>query len=91
MEELMDDDEEKYRTLFQNYIADEIDAEGVEDIYTEAFEKIREDPSFVPTEKKFTKEQYAAESKKYRQVKLTREQRAERVAAKIAAFKEASA
>lgn len=91
MEELMDDDEEKYRTLFQNYIADEIDAEGVEDIYTEAFEKIREDPSFVPTEKKFTKEQYAAESNKYRQVKLTREQRAERVAAKIAAFKEASA
>ncbi|OUM51478.1 hypothetical protein BVG19_g581 [[Candida] boidinii] len=91
MEELIDDDEEKYRTLFQNYIADEIDAEGVEDIYTEAFEKIREDPSFVPTEKKFTKEQYAAESKKYRQTKLTREQRAERVAAKIAAFKEASA
>ncbi|GMG00104.1 hypothetical protein B5S33_g3212 [[Candida] boidinii] len=91
MEELIDDDEEKYRTLFQNYIADEIDAEGVEDIYTEAFEKIREDPTFVPTEKKFTKEQYAAESKKYRQTKLTREQRAERVAAKIAAFKEASA
>lgn len=39
MEELMDDDEEKYRTLFKNYIADEIEAEDVEEIYTNAHEK----------------------------------------------------
>ncbi|ESX01454.1 hypothetical protein KL918_004181 [Ogataea parapolymorpha] len=89
MEELMDDDEEKYRTLFQGYIADDIDADAIEDLYTEAHEKIREDPSFKPTEKKFTKEQYAAESKKYKQKKLTKEERRERVAAKIAAFKAA--
>ncbi|KAH3667489.1 hypothetical protein OGAPHI_003138 [Ogataea philodendri] len=90
MEELMDDDEEKYRTLFQGYIADDIDADAVEDVYTEAHEKIREDPSFKPTEKKFTKEQYAAESKKYKQKKLTKEERRARVAAKIAAFKESA-
>ncbi|KAH3673667.1 hypothetical protein WICMUC_003570 [Wickerhamomyces mucosus] len=86
MEELADDDEERFRTLFQGYIADDIDADAVEDIYQEAHEAIRADPSFKPTEKKFTKEQYAAESKKYRQVKLTREERVARVAAKIAAF-----
>ncbi|KAG7795490.1 hypothetical protein KL929_003841 [Ogataea haglerorum] len=89
MEELMDDDEEKYRTLFKGYIADDIDADAIEDLYAEAHEKIREDPSFKPTEKKFTKEQYAAESKKYKQKKLTKEERRERVAAKIAAFKAA--
>lgn len=87
MEELMDDDEEKFRTLFKGYIADEIEAEDVEDIYTEAHEKIRADPSFKPTEKKFTKEQYAAESKKYRQTKLTKAERDEKIAKKIAAFK----
>lgn len=87
MEELMDDDEERYKTLFRNYIADEIEADDIEEVYANAHEKIRANPEFKPTEKKFTKEQYAAESKKYQKKKLTREQRAERVAAKIAAFK----
>ncbi|ODV93286.1 hypothetical protein PACTADRAFT_51899 [Pachysolen tannophilus NRRL Y-2460] len=87
MEELADDDEEKFKELFKGYLADDIEADGVEDIYTEAHAAIREDPSFKPTEKKFTKEQYATESKKYRQVKLTKEERRASVAAKIAAFK----
>lgn len=86
MEELADDDEERFSELFKGYLADDIDADSVEEIYTAAHEAIREDPSFKPTEKKFTKEQYAAESKKYRQTKLTKEQRQERVAAKIAAL-----
>ncbi|GME97823.1 unnamed protein product [Ambrosiozyma monospora] len=91
MEELADDDEERYSTLFKGYIADDIDADSIEDIYTEAYEKIREDPSFKPTDKKFTKAQYAAESKKYRQVKLTNAQRKANVEKKIAAFKAAQA
>lgn len=86
MEELADDDEERFSELFKGYLADDIDADSLEDIYTNAHEAIRADPSFKPTEKKFTKEQYAAESKKYRQTKLTKEQRRERVAAKIAAL-----
>ncbi|ABN65052.1 ribosomal protein L5 [Scheffersomyces stipitis CBS 6054] len=86
IEELMDDDEEKYRTLFKSYIADEIEAEDIEELYTEAHAKIREDPVFKPTEKKFTKEQYAAESKKFRQVKLTREERQAKINKKIADF-----
>lgn len=87
MEELMDDDEEKYKQVFKSYIEDEIDPEDVEEIYANAHEQIREDPSFKPTEKKFTKEQYAAESKKHKAVKLTNEQRKAKVAEKIAAFK----
>lgn len=86
MEELADDDEERFRTLFKGYLADDIDADAVEDIYIEAHEAIRADPAFKPTEKKFTKEQYAANSQKFRQVKLTREERQAKIAAKIAAF-----
>lgn len=86
MEELADDDEERYSELFKGYIADEIDADSVEDIYMEAHEAIRADPKFKPTEKKFTKEQYAAESKKFRQVKLTKAERKARVDAKIKAL-----
>ncbi|ODV78849.1 uncharacterized protein CANTADRAFT_68552 [Suhomyces tanzawaensis NRRL Y-17324] len=89
IEELMDDDEEKYKTLFKGYIADEIESEDIEELYTEAHAKIRENPVFKPTEKKFTKEQYAAESKKYRQVKLTKEQRDAKIAKKIAEFQAA--
>ena len=86
MEELMDDDEERYRTLFKSYIDDGIEAEDLEEIYSNAHEKIREDPSFKPTEKKFTKEQYAAESKKYKQRKLTNAERKQKTADKIAAI-----
>lgn len=86
MEELADDDEERFSELFKGYLADDIDADSVEDIYNDAHQAIRADPVFKPTEKKFTKEQYAAESKKFRQVKLTKEERDARVAAKIAAL-----
>ena len=85
MEELMDDDEERYSLLFKSYIDDDIDADAVEDIYMEAHEKIREDPTPVKAEDK--KAQYAAESKKYRQKKLTRDERKARVEAKILEFK----
>lgn len=90
MEELADDDEERYQELFKGYIADDIDAEAIEEIYQQAHEQIRADPSFKPTEKKFTKEQYAAESKKFTPKKLTKEQKRERVAAKINALAAAS-
>lgn len=85
MEELMDDDEERYSLLFKSYIEDDIDADAVEDIYMEAHEKIRADPSPKKAEDK--KAQYAAESKKYKQKKLTRDERKARVEAKILQFK----
>ncbi len=88
MEELADDDEEKFKQIFKRYLDDDIEADAIEDIYTEAHSKIREDPSFKPTEKKFTKEQYAANSKKYRQYKLTAAERKERIQKKIAALQQ---
>lgn len=90
IEELMDDDEEKYRTLFKGYIADEIEAEDIEEVYSAAHEKIRADPVFKRAESKFTKEQYAAESKKYRQVRLTKAERQAKIAKTIADFKAAN-
>lgn len=85
MEELMDDDEERYSLLFKSYIADDIDADAVEDIYLEAHEQIRADPSPKKAEDK--KAQYKAESLKYKQKKLTRDERKARVEAKILTFK----
>lgn len=82
MEELMDDDEERYRTLFKSYIEDGIEADGIEDIYTEAHEKIREDPAAKLTEKK-SKDHYKSQKKNQRQKKLTLAERKERIAAKI--------
>lgn len=89
MEELMDDDEEKYRQVFKSYIDEEIEPEDLEELYSNAHEKIREDPSFKPTEKKHTKEEYAAESKKYMAKKLTTEERRAKIAKKIAEIKAA--
>lgn len=87
MEELQDDDEERYRQLFGTYINDGIDASAIEDIYSEAHAAIRADPVAKPTQK--DKAAYKAESLKYKQRKLTLAQRKERVAAKIAAFQQA--
>lgn len=89
MEELMDDDEEKYRQVFKSYIDEEIEPEDLEELYSNAHEKIREDPSFKPTEKKHTKEEYAAESKKYMAKKLTTKERQDKIAKKIAEIKAA--
>ncbi|CAN3360537.1 large ribosomal subunit protein uL18 [Diutina catenulata] len=86
MEELMDDDEEKYKTLFRNYIADEIEADDIEEIYMNAHQAIRENPEPKKKEGK-SKADYAAESKKYKQKKLTAEERKARVEEKIKAFK----
>lgn len=82
----MDDDEEKYKTLFRNYIADEIEADDIEEIYMNAHQAIRENPEPKKKEGK-SKADYAAESKKYKQKKLTAEERKARVEEKIKAFK----
>lgn len=83
MEELMDDDEERYRTLFKSYIEDGIEADAIEDIYSDAHEKIREDPAAKPTQKK-SKAEYKAMKQNQKEKKLTLAQRKERINAKIA-------
>ncbi|CEH16650.1 60s ribosomal protein l5 [Ceraceosorus bombacis] len=84
MESLEEEDEERHKKQFARYLADDIESDALEGIYEEAYEKIREDPVYHPTEK--TKD-WKAESKKYKQPKLTYQQRKQKIADKIAAFK----
>ena len=91
METLADDDEERYKSQFQGYIDDEIEADGLEEMYGEAHKAIREDP-FKKAEdedegEKKTKEEWKEESKKYKKTKISKEEKMERVRAKIEAVK----
>jgi len=86
METLADDDEERYKSQFSGYIDDDLEADGLEELYQEAHKQIREDPwkKVESSGPKKTKEEWAAESKKYKQKKLTKAEKEERVKAKIA-------
>lgn len=89
METLADDDEERYKSQFNRYIEDDLEADGLEDMYAEAHAAIREDP-FKKAESeapKKTKEEWKAESLKFKKSKLTREQRAAGVQERIAALR----
>ncbi|RFU27446.1 hypothetical protein B7463_g8894, partial [Scytalidium lignicola] len=90
METLADDDEERYKSQFQGYIDDEIEADGLEELYTEAHSQIREDPFKKPedAEPKKDKSEYKKESLKYRTLKLSREEKVARVKARIAELRE---
>jgi large subunit ribosomal protein L5e len=64
-------------------LADGVGSEDIEEIFTNAYAAIREDPTFKPTEKS---KDWKAESLKYKTHRLTYDQRKERIAEKIAAF-----
>ncbi|KAL4809361.1 hypothetical protein BDV18DRAFT_157116 [Aspergillus unguis] len=85
MEALADDDEERFRSQFHKYTENEIDAGDLEETYAEAHKAIREDP-FKKDESegsKKSKEEWKAESKKYRKNKLSYDEKKARVEAKI--------
>ncbi|EPQ27876.1 uncharacterized protein PFL1_04620 [Pseudozyma flocculosa PF-1] len=84
MESLEEEDDERFKKAFSSYLADDIGSDDLEEIYENAYAAIREDPSFKPTEK--TKD-WAAESKKYKETKLSYEQRKAKIQTKIEAFK----
>jgi large subunit ribosomal protein L5e len=90
METLADDDEERYKSQFQGYIDDEIEADGLEELYTEAHKQIREDPFKKDEDEgnKKSKEEWKKESLKYKQKKLTKEEKGERVKARMAEIKD---
>ena len=85
METLADDDEERYKSQFQGYIDDEIEADGLEELYADAHKQIREDPWKKDDEEgeKKSKDEYKEESKKYKQRKQTREEKEQRIQEKI--------
>ncbi|KAI9845176.1 MAG: 60S ribosomal protein L5 [Sclerophora amabilis] len=86
METLADDDEERYKSQFQGYIDDDIDAEGLEEVYAEAHKAIREDPFKKPddADSKKSKDEHKKESLKFKTKKLSKQEKEERVKAKIA-------
>jgi large subunit ribosomal protein L5e len=88
METLADDDEERYKAQFKGYIEDDVDAEGLEEMYTEAHKAIREDPFRKdPDASKKSKEEWKKESLKHKTPKLTYDERREKVRQKVAALK----
>jgi len=91
METLADDDEERYKSQFQKYIDDDIEADGLEDMYTEAHAAIREDPfkKYESEAPKKSKEEWKEESKKYKVARLTLEERREKVKQRIGELRSA--
>jgi len=88
METLADDDEERYKSQFTKYIENDVEADGLEELYTEAHAAIREDP-FKKDEdegEKKDKEYWKAEGKKHKTPKLSKEQKEKRIQEKIAAL-----
>ena len=86
METLADDDEECYKSQFSKYIEGDIEADGLEDMYTEAHAAIREDPLKKDDEEgdKKSKEEWKEEGKKYKTPKMSKEEKDKRIKEKIA-------
>jgi large subunit ribosomal protein L5e len=92
MEMMQEEDPTKYEAHFSKFIENDIDADKIEDMYSECHEKIRENPDFVMVEKKDIK--HERDGKKItssdgtdhiRMKKIGLEKRRAKVAAKIAA------
>ncbi|KIW09974.1 60S ribosomal protein L5 [Exophiala spinifera] len=88
METLADDDEERYKSQFVKYIDNDVEADGLEELYSEAHAAIREDP-FKKDEdegEKKDKAYWKAEGKKHKVSKLSKEEKEQRIKEKIAAL-----
>ncbi|PVI04742.1 putative 60S ribosomal protein L5 [Periconia macrospinosa] len=85
METLADDDEERYKSQFSGYVDDDLEADGLEEMYTEAHSQIREDPwkKEEGAGPKKSKEEWKKESLKYKNKKLSKEEKDQRVLEKI--------
>jgi large subunit ribosomal protein L5e len=89
METLADDDEERYNSLFKGYIEDEIEADGLEEIYQEAHKAIREDPFKADEDagEKKDADYWKKESLKYKTKRLTYDEKKANVQKRIAELK----
>ena len=84
MDTLEEDDEEKYKRQFAKYIEDDVTSDSLEDMYRQAHEKIRADPSFTPTQKRPNYDQ----TKDHKDHKLTKEERKARINEKLRKIQE---
>jgi large subunit ribosomal protein L5e len=76
MEYLEEEDNTKFQEQFASYIANDIEADGLEDLYESVHESIREDPS--PADKKG----FSPDKTFKRKAKLTWDERKARVQAR---------
>merc|ERR1719401_1245842 len=95
MEMLSEEDPTKYEAHFAKFVENDLDADKLEDMYTEAHGKIREDPEYKPSEKKATtwerkgQSMVSAEGTTVpRSKKISLKQRKHKVAMKIKAAQE---
>ncbi|KAK4937687.1 60S ribosomal protein L5 [Elasticomyces elasticus] len=88
METLADDDEERYKSQFSKYIDNEVEADGLEELYTEAHAAIREDPFKKDDDEgeKKDKDYWKAEGKKHKTNKMSKEEKDARIKEKIASL-----
>merc|ERR1712174_64857 len=76
MEYLEEEDNTKYQEQFASYISNDIEADGLEELYESVHEEIREDPS--PSEKK----EFTPDKSFKRKAKLSYDERKAAVEAK---------
>lgn len=90
METLADDDEERYKSLFSGYIDDDVEADGLEELYQSAHKAIREDPFKKDPEASDKKgsDHWKKESAKHRNKRLTRDEKKKAVQSRIAELRE---
>ncbi|KAI7837748.1 hypothetical protein COHA_008380 [Chlorella ohadii] len=79
MEEMIEEDPEKYQAHFAEYLKNGVEPDELEDLYTKVHEAIRADPSAKPKARS-----KPAEAKRWKEVKLTYEQRKDKLKAKLA-------
>jgi large subunit ribosomal protein L5e len=84
MESLEEEDDERFKKQFASYLADGVGSEDIEDIYRDAHTKIREDPTFKPTNKD---KDWKSVSAQHKQKRRTYEERQAAIAEKIEKFK----
>jgi len=85
MEEMQEEDPDKYAKCFAKYVEADISADDLEDKWLAVHSAIRENPDRVVKKSSFT-----GKPKRYNQKKITLEQRKANVQAKLAAMAEAS-
>jgi large subunit ribosomal protein L5e len=92
MEMMQEEDPTKYEAHFAKFSSEGIDADGMEEMYTNAHAKIKEDPEFKAAEKKDIKWERSGNDVKAsdnttvnRSIKLSLKQRREKVRVKIQA------
>jgi len=92
MQDLEEEDPERYKVQFSSYIENDIEPDSVEDMYKECHQKIREDPTFEKkedagiTHKRNGNTIVPSDGDSYtRKIKMTKAQKHDRVKQKIAA------